>query len=251
MTIILFVVILWYSGLFFQSFFLHRYAAHQTFTMSKTAEKITYVLTWLFQGPSYLSAYGYGIMHRIHHAYTDTEKDPHSPSYDANLFAMMWKTKNIYQDINNDRIEVDKKFKINVPQWKGFDAFASSRFSRLLWGALYIAFFAVFATSWWQWLLLPVALFMAPVHGVIINWFAHIIGYTNFKTTDTSKNLFRFDFLMMGEGYHNNHHKYAARPNFGGVHWYEIDVTYSIMKVLHAIGFIKLKPIALKVKATR
>jgi stearoyl-CoA desaturase (delta-9 desaturase) len=247
MLIIFFIVILWYSGLFFQSFFLHRYAAHQTFTMSKTTEKITFILTWLFQGPSYLSAYGYGIMHRMHHAYTDTEKDPHSPSYDANLFAMMWKTKTIYQDINNDRIEVDPKFKKNVPQWKSFDNFASSRLSRLLWVGLYIVFFAVFATAWWQWLLLPVAFAMAPIHGVIINWFGHILGYTNFKTKDTSKNLFRFDFLMMGEAYHNNHHKFAARPNFGGVHWYEIDVTYVIMKVLHRTGVIKMKPITIDV----
>lgn len=249
MLIILFVVLLWYSGLFFQSFFLHRYAAHQTFTMSKTAEKITFILTWLFQGPSYLSAYGYGIMHRMHHAYTDTPQDPHSPSYDENLLAMMWKTKTIYQDINNDRIEVDTKFKKNVPQWKTFDNFASSRFSRLLWVALYITFFALFATAWWLWLLLPVAFAMAPIHGVIINWFGHIIGYTNFKTKDTSKNLFRFDFLMMGEGYHNNHHKFASRPNFGGVRWYEIDVTYIIMRFLHRIGAIQMKPITIDVHA--
>ncbi|EAQ40251.2 fatty acid desaturase [Dokdonia sp. MED134] len=251
MLILLFVIVMWYSGLFFQSFFLHRYAAHQTFTMSKTAEKITFVLTWIFQGPSYLSAYGYGIMHRMHHAYTDTDKDPHSPSYDENPFAMMWKTKNIYQDINNDRVEVDAKFKKNVPQWKRFDAFASSRFSRVLWGALYITFFAVFATAWWQWLFLPVVLAMAPIHGVIINWFGHILGYRNFKTKDTSKNLFRFDFLMMGEGYHNNHHKFGSRPNFGGVRWYEIDVTYLIMRFLHRINLIQMKPIKIDVQRHR
>ena len=178
-------------------------------------ERLTFILTWLFQGPSYLSAYGYGIMHRMHHAFTDTEEDPHSPSYDANLFAMMWKTKTIYQDINKQRIEIDARFTKNVPQWSTFDAFASSRFSRVLWGSLYILFFAVFATTWWEWLLLPITLLMAPLHGVIINWFAHIYGYVNFKVKDTSKNLFRFDFLMMGEGYHNNHHKHASRANFG------------------------------------
>lgn len=56
MTVVLFVIILWYGGLFFQSFFLHRYAAHQVFTMSKSMEKITFILTWIFQGSSYLSA---------------------------------------------------------------------------------------------------------------------------------------------------------------------------------------------------
>jgi len=240
MVILIFVMVLWYGGLFFQSFFLHRYAAHQIFTMSKTMERITFFLTWIFQGSSYLSAYGYGIMHRMHHAYTDTEKDPHSPSYDANLFAMMWKTKTIFQDINLKRIAIDQRFMKNVPQWKSFDQFASSYFSRLLWIAFYIIFFIVFVTSWWQWLLLPVILLMAPIHGAIINWFGHIYGYVNYTMRNTSKNLFYFDFLMMGEGYHNNHHKNASSPNFG-VKWYEIDVTYLIIRLLNAVGFIQLK----------
>ncbi len=241
MTIVIFIIFLWYSGLFFQTFFLHRYAAHQSFTMSKFAEKVCFVLTWIFQGSNYLSAYGYGVMHRMHHAYADTEKDPHSPKYDSNLFKMMWRTKNVYQDINNQRIEIQAKFTKNVPQWKSFDTFASSKFSRLVWAALYVVFFVFFATAWWQWLLLPVAFLMAPIHGVIINWFAHIYGYVNFKVSDTSKNLLPFDFLMMGEGYHNNHHAHGSRANFGGVRWHEIDVTYCIMLFLSKLGFIKIK----------
>ena len=242
MTIIIFVLILWYSGLFFQSFFLHRYAAHQVFTMSKTMERITFVLTWIFQGPSYLSAYGYGIMHRMHHAHTDTEKDPHSPSHDSNLFAMMWKTKTIYQDINEQRINIDQRFTKNIPRWKNFDIIANSNFSRLLWITLYLLFFIFFVTSWWQWLLFPITFLMAPIHGAIINWFGHIYGYVNYKMKNTSKNLFRFDFLMMGEGYHNNHHKHSNSANFG-VKWYEIDITFLIIKILDGLGFIKLKKI--------
>jgi stearoyl-CoA desaturase (delta-9 desaturase) len=244
MIIIIFVLVLWYGGLFFQSFFLHRYAAHQTFTMTKTMERITFILTWIFQGSSYLSAYGYGIMHRMHHAYTDTENDPHSPSHDANMFAMMWKTKNVYQDINNQRISIDERFTKNVPQWKAFDWFAGSRFSRLLWITSYILFFTFFVTAIWQWVLLPIIFLIAPIHGVIINWFGHIYGYVNYKMKNTSKNLFRVDFLMMGEGYHNNHHKHAGSANFG-VKWYEIDMTFLIIKLLNAIGFIKLNPIAI------
>lgn len=205
-------------------------------------ERIMFILTWIFQGSSYLSAYGYAIMHRMHHAYTDTENDPHSPSHDPNLLAMMWKTKTIYQDINLERIEIDQRFTKNVPQWKKFDLFAGSRFSRLLWISGYIVFFAFFATTWWQWSLLPVTFLMAPIHGVIINWFGHIYGYVNYTMKNTSKNLFRFDFLMMGEGYHNNHHKHASSANFG-VKWYEIDITYLIIKVLDAFGFIQLKRI--------
>jgi stearoyl-CoA desaturase (delta-9 desaturase) len=146
----------------------------------------------------------------------------------------------MYQDINLDRIPVEARFTKNVPQWKAFDTFASSRFSRLLWITLYVLFFVYFVTSWWQWILLPVTLMMAPIHGVIINWFGHIYGYVNYKMKNTSKNLFPFDFLMMGEGYHNNHHKYANRANFG-IKWHEIDVTYLIMRLLNSIGIIQLK----------
>ena len=128
MTILIFMIFLWYSGLFFQTFFLHRYAAHQTFTMSPLLEKICFIFTWLTQGSNYLSAYGYGIMHRMHHAYTDTKEDPHSPKFDKNPLAMMWRTKNIYQDINKKRIIIAEKFTKNVPQWEVFDNFASSIF---------------------------------------------------------------------------------------------------------------------------
>ena len=241
MEILILIVFLWYSGLFFQTFFLHRYSAHQTFTMSRFGEKLSFFLTWLFQGSNYLSAYGYGVMHRMHHAFADTEKDPHSPKYDRNPFAMMWRTKNIYQDINKKRVKVAEEFTRNVPQWEWFDKFAGSKISRILWGLLYVFFFYTFATAWWQWLFLPVAFLMAPIHGVIINWFAHVYGYVNFKVNNTSKNLLPFDFLMMGESYHNNHHKNTNRSNFGGVRWHEIDPTYLIMKVLDFVGLIHIK----------
>jgi len=241
MEIIVLFLVLWYGGLFFQTFFLHRYAAHQSFTMSKAAERTTFVLTWLFQGSNYLSAYGYGVMHRMHHAYADTDKDPHSPKYDENVFAMMWRTKSIYQSINRGKIEVDKKFTKNVPQWYRFDQMASSKISRIIWTALYVIFFIKFASFWWLWLFLPVIILMAPIHGVIINWYAHIYGYTNFKVSDTSKNLLPIDFLMMGEAYHNNHHKRGSKANFGGVRWHEIDPTYILMKGLDKVGVIKLK----------
>jgi len=244
MAVIIFIIVLWYSGLFFQSFFLHRYAAHQSFRMSRLGEKICFILTWVTQGSNYLSAYGYGVMHRMHHAYADSEQDPHSPKYDASPFAMMWRTKNIYTAINKKLIVIDEKFTKNVPQWTRFDKFASSWGSRLLWGAGYTLFIFYFATEWWHWLFLPMAYLMAPIHGMIINWFAHKYGYVNFKVNDTSKNLLPVDILMMGEGYHNNHHQHGGRANFGGVRWHEIDFTYVIMLVLDKLKLISINKIA-------
>ena len=74
------------------------------------------------------------------------------------------------------------------------------------------------------------------------------VGYVNFKSKDTSKNLFKFDFLMLGEGYNNNHHKHSSSPNFGGVRWHEIDITYKIMQLLNLLGIIQLKPSFLVLK---
>ncbi len=239
-AILIFFVLHWYSSLFFQTFFLHRYSAHGAFTMSKTTEKVVFVLTWIFQGSNYLSAYGYGVMHRMHHAFADTPQDPHSPKYDDNIFKMMWKTKTTYSEITAKTIEVDPRFTKNVPEWPAFDKFARSWGSRLAWGIAYTLFYWHFATVWWLWLLLPLHYILTPIHGAIINWFAHIYGYRNFEVGDTSRNFLPVDFLMMGESYHNNHHKYSSRPNFGGIRWHEIDPAYYIMLLLNKMKIIKL-----------
>ena len=81
---------------------------------------------------------------------------------------------------------------------------------------------------------------MSPIHGAIINWFAHKYGYRNFEVKDTSRNFLPVDFLMMGESYHNNHHKNGSRANFGGVRWHEIDPAYQAIKLLNRLGVIQL-----------
>lgn len=197
-------------------------------------------MTWLSLGSNYLSAYGYGIMHRMHHAFADDKGDPHSPKHSKNLFQMMWQTRQIYNDINYDRIDVEDRFKSGAVQWKAFEKFADSWPNRLGWGVLIVAVYAMFATSWWLWLLLPVHLLMAPVQGAMVNWFSHKIGYRNFEVKDTSTNALPFDFLLLGENYHNNHHKFGGRANFG-VKWHEIDITYQIIRVFNRLGVVQLK----------
>ncbi len=243
MTVILFFIVLWYSSLFCQSFFQHRYAAHGAFTMSKGWERFFFVLTYVTQGSHYLSPRAYGIMHRMHHAETDTELDPHSPSYSSNIFSMMWRTRQIYVDIVNGKIKVDEKYKKNLPEWKWFDKWADSTVSRLLWIGLYVAFFVMFATAWWQYLFLPLIIVLAAFHGAIINWFAHKYGYRNFFMKNTSKNLLPVDVLMWGESYHNNHHKYPSSINFG-VRKHEFDPMYPIILFLDKVGVINVPKLA-------
>lgn len=240
MIILIFFITHWYSSLFVQTFFLHRYASHKMYTMSRFWEKVFYFLTAIFQGSSFLSPKAYGIMHRLHHAYADTEKDPHSPKYSKNIGEMMRKTYLIYATILNNKIELEEKFKANVPSWDYMEKIAGNGITRIVWALLYVLFYIMFATDWWMFLLLPIHFLMGPIHGAIINWFSHKFGYKNFKVNDTSKNLLPFDFLMLGEGYHNNHHKYGGRANFG-IKWHEFDPTYPVICLFHFAGIIKLK----------
>ncbi|MEI6816069.1 MAG: acyl-CoA desaturase [Bacteroidota bacterium] len=245
MIILIFFVAHWYLSLFTQSFFLHRYAAHKAFTMSKGAEKFFFILCYIFQGSSYLSPRAYGALHRMHHSYADTELDPHSPLFSKNIWDMMWKTKTIYSNIFYERISLEKTFSHDLPEWKAMEKLADSWYSRIGWGVFYIAFYVGFATHWWMYLLLPIHFLMGPFHGAIINWFAHKIGYVSYTMKDTSKNLLFFDFLMWGESYHNNHHRFPKNPNFGKK-WHEIDPMYPLIKIFNWIGLIHLKPVVVE-----
>lgn len=210
------------------------------FTMSKGWEKTFFFFSWIMQGSAYLSPNTYGILHRQHHAYADTEEDPHSPKYDNNLMSMMWRTKNKYNDIFYGRDEADEQFTRGVAQWDAFDKFANRWSVRLSWIAAYTAFYYFFATEWWMWLFLPINILTSPLHGAVINWFAHKYGYVNFKVKDTSKNFLPLDVLMLGESYHNNHHGNSADPNFGHK-WWEIDPVYPFIWLFDKVGIIQLK----------
>src|SRR5665647_2685973 len=96
-AIIIFFLCHWFFSLFFHSFFLHRYASHQMYTTSKGWEKTFYLMTWFVQGSSYLVPRAYAVMHRMHHTYSDTEKDPHSPYFFKDIWHMMWHTIIIFE----------------------------------------------------------------------------------------------------------------------------------------------------------
>jgi stearoyl-CoA desaturase (delta-9 desaturase) len=216
--------------------------------MSKFWERFFYIFSYIMQGSSYMSPSAYAIMHRMHHAFTDTEKDPHSPGYSSNVFKMMSRTNKIYMGIYKGTLQVDDKFMKNIPDWPAFDKWALTWKSSVLWSLIYISYYIIFATAWWMFLLIPVHILMGPVHGTIINWFAHKYGYTNFKVNNTSRNLLPVDFLMLGESYHNNHHKFPSRINFGGIKWYEIDPVYPVIRLFDRLGVVKIKDRSLKLE---
>jgi stearoyl-CoA desaturase (delta-9 desaturase) len=245
MAILAFFLAHWYLSLFTQTFFLHRYASHKMFTMHPIWERFFFVFTFLMQGSSFLSPRTYALLHRMHHAYSDSELDPHSPHHSNNAFTMMWKTKTVYQDVLQRRSEAAKRFEDNIyPEWVLLENFAHRWYARLGWGILYTSFYVVFATAWWQYLLLPLHFLMGTVHGAIVNWSGHKYGYQNFDNRDKSRNSLFFDFLTGGELFQNNHHKLPLRANFG-VKWWELDPTYPVIWVFNKVGIIRLKrPVA-------
>jgi stearoyl-CoA desaturase (Delta-9 desaturase) len=240
-AILLFFFCHWFFSLFFHSFFLHRFASHQMYTTSKRWEKTFYFLTWLMQGSSFLVPRAYAVMHRMHHTYSDTEHDPHSPHFFEDILQMMLHTAQIFHAfVTGENLPHPQFTKEYIPVWNKMDKIGNHWITRLAFGAFYISFYIFFAPNFWWFLLLPVHFLMGPIQGAIVNWFGHKMGYSNFDNGDHSKNTTPFGLIMMGELFQNNHHFEKLDPNFAKK-WFEFDFTYVIMRALHFIGIIRLK----------
>lgn len=238
--VLAFFVLHWQLSVFCQTFFLHRYGAHKQFTMSHGWERFFHLLTYVTQGASYLNPRGYAILHRMHHAYSDTEKDPHSPLFATNAMSMMLKTKHEYDDFAYQRKAPEPRFEGGYPEWPALDRIGQNWFMRLAWVGAYTGFYVAFAPSPWFYLLLPAHYVMGPIHGAIVNWCGHKYGYKNYDNGDASRNTLWFDFVTLGELFQNNHHKFAMSPDFAARKW-EIDPTYWVIRVLAALRIIELK----------
>jgi hypothetical protein len=70
-----------------------------------------------------------------------------------------------------------------------------------------------------------------------INSLAHVFGSRRYATTDTSRNNLWLALLTLGEGWHNNHHHYMSSAN-QGFFWWEIDVSFYILRALKQVGLV-------------
>ncbi|WP_225860171.1 MULTISPECIES: fatty acid desaturase [Chitinophaga] len=219
------------------------------YTTSKFWERTFYFSTWFFQGSSYLIPRAYGVMHRMHHEYSDTEKDPHSPHFFKDVWHMMVQTRKMYNGFVTKENLPDPAFtKEPLPEWEAMDKFGDHNVTRVLWMLAYVGFYVAFAPSWIWFLLLPIHFLMGPVQGAVVNWCGHKYGYSNFDNHDESKNSSPWGILLLGELFQNNHHKYKDSANFAKK-WFEFDPTYPVMRLMSWVGIIKLKSTA-KVRAS-
>jgi stearoyl-CoA desaturase (delta-9 desaturase) len=230
----------WYTSLFFQSLFLHRYCAHRMYELNPFWEKIFYILTFISQGPSFLNPGGYSVMHQQHHAYSDTERDPHSPYNSKSFWSMMIKSFHYFNKISrNHKKEMDASILHRAPTWDLIDDFAFSNWSYVVWVCLYFSVYYYLNIPLIYYPFLLIHFFMGPIHGGIVNYCGHKFGYRNYELKDKSTNALPVDFALMGELYQNNHHRFGNDINFAKK-WFEIDPTYQIAKILDRLHIIKI-----------
>jgi stearoyl-CoA desaturase (delta-9 desaturase) len=175
---------------------LHRYYTHKSFEFKYTIVRqlFTFISIIICRG----SPIGWVYIHRLHHAYSDTDKDPHNPKI---LGFKMFDLKHIN--------EQDSKFnKFIVKDLLTKEQLNINKYY-LLYLFFYISVLAIIDIQlvYFLWAL-PVALVHISQNS--FNYFGHMHGYRNFQTDDTStNNLLLFPFIL-GDAWHNNHHKNPA-----------------------------------------
>jgi stearoyl-CoA desaturase (delta-9 desaturase) len=210
------------------------------FNLSPFMERVFYLGTFIFQGSSYLNPAAYAIMHLEHHQYSDTDKDPHSPTNFSSLYKMMMRTKKHYDQLVSEVLEGHLRLKLHFKPWPLIDRLGSSWVMSIVWGATYTSIYYLFVDNYWAFFLLPVHFLMGPIQGAIVNWCGHKYGYSNFDNGDQSKNSLLWDIFLMGELFQNNHHKYPTSINFAKK-WFEFDLGYLVLKTISVFRIVKLK----------
>lgn len=206
--------------------FYHRYFAHRSYKTNRFWQFIFALLGNMSaqRGPLWWAAH-----HRAHHQHSDTEEDLHSPVQRGFWWSHMgWFTCDASFKTQLHRIKDFARF----PELKFLDRFDSFA-PLLLIVILYIAgeLMAAFAPGMntngaqmvvWGFVISTVILFHSTV---TINSLGHIWGSRRFKTKDGSRNNGVLALLTLGEGWHNNHHRWAVSAR-QGFYWWEIDMTH-------------------------
>lgn len=204
----------------------HRYLAHKSFKLARPAEAAvhTFACLALQGGPLTWAA-----THRIHHARSDQEGDPHSPRDGRWWSHLLWLFPKRSVSTTNQFLSRVVPDLMKDPMCVFFQK------TYFLWTvALGIGLFAI---GGWSWLLWGLCVRMVVTYHATwcVNSATHLWGYRNYETTDDSKNLWWVALITGGEGWHNNHHAYP-RIARAGHRWWEIDTTYALIWLLKKTG---------------
>jgi stearoyl-CoA desaturase (delta-9 desaturase) len=197
----------------------HRYFAHRAF---KTNRVFQFLLAWLAQTSLQKGVLWWAAHHRHHHRFSDAPEDIHSPVRKGFYWSHLgWILARRY----------------DATDYAAIKDFA--RYPELVWLNKYhlVPPLTALAAAWifgglelfvWAGVIPTVLLW----HGTFtINSLSHIFGRRRYLTTDTSRNNWLLALLTMGEGWHNNHHYHQNTANQGWF-WWEVDLTFYVLKVL-------------------
>ena len=207
----------------------HRLLTHGGF---KTPKWMEYFLTFCGTLGLQSGAITWVTTHRIHHAFTETEQDPHSPRGGTFWSHIGW----ILQGTAQNQTEATKqRFAPDLMKDK-VHVFMSEYY----WVTPIIGAIVLFAIGGWSMVLWGT--FLRQVIGWHSTWLVnsatHLWGTRRFETHDDSRNNGLIAALTFGEGWHNNHH---ANPRSArhGLTWYEFDVNWLQIKALEKVGLAK------------
>jgi len=221
----LLAIALYVLRLFFVTAAYHRYFSHRSY---KTSRWFQFLLALGAVSTSPTGVLWWAAHHRVHHKLSDAPGDLHSVKQSGFWWAHMgWILARDLEGTDASRIKDFSKYPelrwldkwwVLPPLAVGVLTYAIGGFFALVWG------FALCQVLCW--------------HGTFtINSLSHLWGSRRYATEDDSRNNLVLAVITMGEGWHNNHHHYqvSARQGFA---WWEIDVTYYVLRVLAAVGLI-------------
>ncbi len=204
----------------------HRLLTHRGF---KTPKWVEYTLAFFGTMALQSGPISWVTTHRLHHAFTETDKDPHSPEgglWWAHIGWIFKGTAQIQPEAVMTRYSPDLMKErglrvMNDYYWlssvlTGIVCFAIGGWSMVFWA---VGLRTVFGwhTTW------------------LVNSWTHSWGSRRFETRDTSTNSGLIAALTFGEGWHNNHHAYPRSARHG-LTWKEFDINWIQIKVMEKLG---------------
>ena len=223
----------------YTSIFYHRALCHGAISLSPRMAKFIDRTGMALTG---IDPLGWVCMHRLHHEFSDTIKDPHSPAHTGFWYTLVKQHKS-YERILSRLVLKDARL-MAVVKDVPFDVHALNK--KQLWWLpfFYQAFIGVLISFATHNSLAGLGYFLGicghPIQGFLVNAFGHGVGYRSFDCPDQSTNNTPVALLCFGEGYQNNHHQFPSSPLFA-MKAGEFDLGYLFANGLESLGLLKIR----------
>jgi stearoyl-CoA desaturase (Delta-9 desaturase) len=216
----------------------HRGLAHRGVRWGPRMEKFTAVWGIWLTG---LDPKAWVCMHRMHHAFSDTERDPHSPTHQG-LFGVLFGQLRSYERVLVGLARRETTYTRHVTDLNFPINWLNRKRLWLLPYAVHIGISLAIAipTGWWA---LGLAYYFGimshPLQGWAVNALGHAVGGRNFDTPDDSRNNALAAWLICGEGLQNNHHRYPSSAKFSYLPG-EPDAGWAIVRLMASVGLLEV-----------